>query len=99
MRRGTLKASPLHGQIAAISVGIIGGTPMLDLDYVEDSGAETDMNVVMKDGGAFVEVQGTAEGHAFRRHELDALLDLAAGGIQQLFDKQLEALQASVDRP
>lgn len=99
VRRGTLKASPLHGQIAAISVGIIGGTPMLDLDYVEDSGAETDMNVVMKDGGAFVEVQGTAEGHAFRRHELDALLDLAAGGIQQLFDKQLEALQASVDRP
>ena len=94
VRRGTLKASPLHGQIAAISVGIIGGTPMLDLDYVEDSGAETDMNVVMKDGGAFVEVQGTAEGHAFRRHELDALLDLAAGGIQQLFDKQLEALQA-----
>ncbi len=94
VRRGTLKASPLHGQIAAVSVGIIGGTPMLDLDYVEDSGAETDMNVVMKDGGAFVEVQGTAEGHAFRRHELDALLDLAAGGIQQLFDKQLEALQA-----
>ena len=99
VRRGTLKASPLHGQIAAISVGIIGGTPMLDLDYVEDSGAETDMNVVMKDGGAFVEVQGTAEGHAFRRHELDALLDLAAGGIQQLFDKQLEALQVRVDRP
>jgi ribonuclease PH len=93
VRRGTLKSSPLHGQIAAVSVGIIGGTPMLDLDYVEDSGAETDMNVVMKDGGAFVEVQGTAEGHAFRRHELDSLLDLAAGGIQQLFAKQLEALQ------
>jgi ribonuclease PH len=92
-KRGALKASPLHGQIAAISVGIVRGTPVLDLDYIEDSQAETDMNVVMKDGGAFVEVQGTAEGHAFRRHELDALLDLAAGGIGRLFELQREALR------
>ncbi len=94
VRRGVLAASPLHGQVAAVSVGIVGGTPVLDLDYAEDSQAETDMNVVMKDGGAFVEVQGTAEGHAFRRHELDALLNLASGGIQHLFALQLEALQS-----
>ncbi len=94
VRRGTLAASPLHGQVAAVSVGIVGGTPVLDLDYAEDSAAETDMNVVMKQGGAFVEVQGTAEGHAFRRHELDALLDLAARGIERLFVLQSEALQS-----
>src|ERR1700684_839224 len=75
--RGALTRNPLHGQIAAISVGVFNGTPVLDLDYAEDSQAETDMNVVMNSGGAFVEIQGTAEGHAFRRHELDALLDLA----------------------
>jgi ribonuclease PH len=92
-KRGVLQASPLHGQVAAVSVGIVRGMPVLDLDYLEDSQAETDMNVVMKDGGAFVEVQGTAEGHAFRRHELDALLDLAAGGISRLFELQREALQ------
>ena len=91
-RRG-LPASPLHGQVAAVSVGIYDGMPVLDLDYAEDSSAETDMNVVMKDGGAFVEVQGTAEGHAFRRHELDALLDLAASGIGQLLALQRQALQ------
>jgi ribonuclease PH len=91
-RRGTTAKSLLHGQIAAVSVGIVGGAPVLDLDYAEDSEAETDMNVVMNDGGAFVEVQGTAEGHAFRRHELDALLDLAAGGLGRLFALQAEAL-------
>lgn len=90
--RGALSSSPLHGQVAAISVGICGGTPVLDLDYVEDSQAETDMNVVMKDGGTFVEVQGTAEGHAFRRDELDALLDLASSGIKQLHALQRAAL-------
>jgi ribonuclease PH len=90
--RRALAASPLHGQVAAVSVGICRGAPVLDLDYVEDSSAETDMNVVMKDGGAFVEVQGTAEGHAFRRNELDALLDLAAGGIGRLLAMQREAL-------
>jgi ribonuclease PH len=67
---------------------------VLDLDYAEDSSAETDMNVVMNNGGGFVEVQGTAEGHAFRRHELDQLLDLAANACQQLFALQLESLQA-----
>ena len=91
VRRRAMAASPLHGQVAAVSVGIFDGTPVLDLDYAEDSSAETDMNVVMKDGGAFVEVQGTAEGHAFRRHELDALLDLAASGIGQLLALQRQA--------
>jgi len=92
MGRRLLSANPLHGQIAAISVGIVAGTPVLDLDYLEDSQAETDMNVVMNNGGAYVEIQGTAEGHAFRRHELDALLDLAAGGIGRLFALQSQAL-------
>jgi ribonuclease PH len=90
--RGTLARSPLHGQVAAVSVGICRGAAVLDLDYGEDSQAETDMNVVMNDGGGFVEVQGTAEGHAFRRQELDALLDLAAGGIARLHALQREAL-------
>jgi ribonuclease PH len=90
--RRTIQATPLHGQVAAVSVGIVGGSPVLDLDYAEDSTAETDMNVVMNDGGGFVEVQGTAEGHAFRRHELDALLDLAASGITRLFALQAQAL-------
>jgi ribonuclease PH len=93
--RKAIPASPLHGQIAAISVGIFGGIPVLDLDYAEDSNAETDMNVVMNNGGAFVEIQGTAEGHAFRRHELDALLNLAASGIGRLFALQAQALQSA----
>jgi ribonuclease PH len=90
--RRQMGASPLHGQVAAISVGIVGGIPMLDLDYSEDSEAETDMNVVMNNGGAFIEVQGTAEGHAFRRHELDALLNLAVTGIAELCALQAQAL-------
>jgi ribonuclease PH len=93
--RKAIAASPLHGQIAAISVGIFGGVPVLDLDYAEDSNAETDMNVVMNNGGGFVEIQGTAEGHAFRRHELDALLNLAASGIGRLFALQAQALQSA----
>src|SRR6266705_1667362 len=80
-------------QIVAISVGIFAGAPVLDLDYAEDSNAETDMNVVMNNGGGFVEIQGTAEGHAFRRHELDALLNLAASGIGRLFALQSQALK------
>jgi ribonuclease PH len=88
MQRKLLKVSPLHGQIAAVSVGIFAGQPVLDLDYAEDSEAETDMNVVMNDAGGFVEVQGTAEGHAFRRGELDKLLDLAEQGISTLFQQQ-----------
>lgn len=92
IRKRVLRDSPLHGQVAAVSVGIWSGVPVLDLDYKEDSDAETDMNVVMNNGGGFIEVQGTAEGHAFRREELDALLNLAADGIGQLLAKQLEAL-------
>jgi ribonuclease PH len=91
--RGLIDASPLHGQVAAVSVGIVGGVAVLDLDYAEDSQAETDMNVVMNNGGAFIEVQGTAEGHAFRRHELDAMLNLAAAGIAELFVLQAQALR------
>ncbi len=91
-RRRQLAASPLHGQVAAVSVGIVRGAPVIDLDYSEDSEAETDMNVVMNNGGAFIEVQGTAEGHALRRHELDALLNLAASGIGELCALQAQAL-------
>jgi ribonuclease PH len=84
--------NPLHGQVAAVSVGIVDGRPVLDLDYAEDSTAETDMNVVMNSGGGFIEVQGTAEGHAMRRDEVDALLDLATRGTARLFELQREAL-------
>jgi ribonuclease PH len=87
-----LKVNPIHGQIASVSVGIYKGVPVLDLDYLEDCDAETDMNVVMNDAGAFVEVQGTAEGHAFRRDELDAMLALASHGIQSLLAHQRQAL-------
>jgi ribonuclease PH len=92
VRRRGIGSSPLHGQVAAVSVGIVNGVPVVDLDYVEDSSAETDMNVVMNNGGGFIEVQGTAEGHAFRRHELDELLNLAAASCQRLFAAQAEAL-------
>jgi ribonuclease PH len=95
MARRAIPVSPLHGQVAAISVGIFSGVPVLDLDYAEDSNAETDMNIVMNNGGGFVEVQGTAEGHAFRRHELDALLNLAASGIGRLFALQAQAMQST----
>src|SRR5688572_5934449 len=88
-----LAAGSLHGQVAAISVGIVNGVAVLDLEYSEDVDAETDMNVVMNSGGGFIEVQGTAEGHAFRREELDAMLNLAASGIAQLFSLQLQARQ------
>lgn len=92
--RGTLDQSPVHGQVAAVSVGIYKGRPVLDLDYAEDSAAETDMNVVMNDAGAFIEIQGTAEGHAFRRNELDALLDLAAQGVNSIMEVQTSSLAA-----
>jgi ribonuclease PH len=90
--RGNLKTDPIHGQVAAISVGIVGGTPMLDLDYGEDSEAETDMNVVMNEARGYIEVQGTAEGHAYTRAELDRLLDLAAAGVDTLLEAQNAAL-------
>ena len=92
-RRRAIASSPLHGQVAAVSVGIVAGRSVVDLDYAEDSSAETDMNVVMNNGGGFIEIQGTAEGHAFRRHELDELLNLAAESCQRLFAAQTEALQ------
>jgi ribonuclease PH len=90
--RDKLKRDPLHGAVAAVSVGVYQSVPVLDLDYAEDSACDTDMNVVMNDGGGFIELQGTAEGHAFRREELDALLGLAQKGITELLAKQREAL-------
>jgi len=78
--------------MAAVSVGIYKSIPVLDLDYPEDSQAETDMNVVMNDGGAFIELQGTAEGHAFRKDELDQMLVLADTGIRSLMEAQSAAL-------
>ncbi|WP_348766537.1 ribonuclease PH [uncultured Salinisphaera sp.] len=91
VKAGKLKSSPIHGQIAAVSVGIYNGMPVLDLDYAEDSQAETDMNVVMNEAGGFVEIQGTAEGHAFARSELDALLGHAEKGIGELIEAQRAA--------
>lgn len=87
-----IKSNPIHGQVASVSVGIFNGISILDLDYQEDSSAETDMNVVMNDAGAFIELQGTAEGHAFRKNELDAMLTLAEQGIQRLMTLQRSAL-------
>ncbi len=89
---GDLKTNPIHGVVAAVSVGIYNNEAVLDLDYPEDSNAETDMNVIMNDGGHFIEVQGTAEGHAFRRDELNQLLDLAEKGIKELITVQQQAL-------
>jgi ribonuclease PH len=86
---------PLHGHIAAISVGVVDGVARLDLAYDEDSKAEVDMNVAMTDGGAFVEVQGTAEGRVFDRAQLDAMLALAESGIARLFEYQRAALAAA----
>jgi len=94
-RRGELKNNPVHGQIAAISVGIYKGTPVLDLDYDEDSQAETDMNVVMNDAGRFVEVQGTAEGHAFDRNEFNLLLELADKGVREILQLQAVAVESA----
>ncbi len=92
---GNLKKNPVHGRIAAVSVGIFEGTPVLDLDYGEDSQAETDMNIVMNDAGRFIEVQGTAEGHAFDRREFDALLALATKGIDEIIEAQLKAIDSA----
>lgn len=90
--RGEITRDPVIGAVAAVSVGIWQGQPVLDLDYREDSGCDTDMNVVMNDGGGFIELQGTAEGHAFRRDELDALLALAEKGVSDLIALQRAAL-------
>ncbi len=90
-----LKRDPLHGQVAAISVGIYRGKPVLDLDYSEDSEAETDMNVVMNEAGRFIELQGTAEGHAFSAQELDSLIGLARTGVGAIVTQQNVALDAA----
>lgn len=92
IHRGRLKQNPLHGQLAAVSVGIYRGIPILDLEYAEDSEAETDMNIVMNDGGAFIEIQGTAEGHAFRHEDMQTMLVLADKGIQEIMQVQKQAL-------
>lgn len=91
---GKLKALPLKQKIAAISVGIFEGHPVLDLDYPEDSKAETDMNVIMTDKGGFIEVQGTAEGEAFQQEEFDAMLTLAKKGINEIFALQMAAIES-----
>jgi ribonuclease PH len=92
VKAGKIARNPIHGQVAAVSVGIFRGHAVIDLDYTEDSEAETDMNVVMNDARGFIEVQGTAEGHALQRSELDALLDLAGTGIERLLAAQAAAL-------
>ena len=93
LKTGEIRDNPIHGQVAAVSVGICDGKPVLDLNYAEDAEAETDMNVVMNEAGSFIELQGTAEGHALLRSELEALLDLAALGVKSLLAKQAEALK------
>jgi ribonuclease PH len=90
----SVKKNPLHGRVAAVSVGIYRGNPVLDLDYDEDSEAETDMNIVMNEAGRFIEIQGTAEGHAFSEEEFAAMIDLAKTGIEHI----IEAQDAALDR-
>ena len=92
LARRDIARSPIFGAVAAVSVGVYRGVPVLDLDYAEDSDCDTDMNLVMNDGGGFIELQGTAEGHAFRREELDALLALGEQGARALFAAQQDAL-------
>jgi ribonuclease PH len=91
-RKKIINTDPLLEMMASVSVGIYQGVPVLDLDYPEDSAADTDMNVIMGESGGFIEVQGTAEGATFARHELDAMLDLASAGILELIEKQKAAL-------
>ena len=97
LRARKIKKNPIHGQVAAVSVGMLGADAVLDLDYAEDSTADTDLNVVMRDGGGLIEVQGTAEGHAFHRNELDRMLDLAQAGIEELMQAQSDALAETGD--
>lgn len=92
-KRARLKKSPLYGQVAAVSVGVFKGVPVLDLDYPEDSEAETDMNIVMNDGGRYIEVQGTAEGHAFTPEELESMLALARKGVAEIIELQSAVLE------
>jgi ribonuclease PH len=92
--QGKIAQSPIKDAVAAISVGIVDGVPLLDLEYTEDSACDTDMNVVMTGAGGFVELQGTAEGVAFTRAEMNSLLDLAEKGIGELLAAQKAALAA-----
>ncbi len=96
LESGQIAATPILGHVAAISVGIVQGTPLLDLEYIEDSACDTDMNVVMTGAGHFVEIQGTAEGAAFSRAEMTALLDLAEKGIGELIAMQQQALASAL---
>ena len=93
LKEKKIKKDPLFGQLASVSVGIYQGEPVLDLDYPEDSNAETDMNVVMNNAGHYIEVQGTAEGHAYTREEMNAMLELAEKGISEIITAQDEALK------
>ncbi len=95
MQKQLVKVNPISDFVAAVSVGVFKGVPVLDLDYIEDSGCDTDMNVVMTGSGGFVEIQGTAEGTPFHRAEMDAMLDLAQSGIAQLVALQRAALNIS----
>lgn len=95
LSKGLITESPLTNTVAAISVGVYKGNPVLDLDYIEDSDCDTDMNVVMTGTGGFVEIQGTAEGEPFDRATMNAMLDLAAGGINELFALQARAVKAN----
>jgi len=95
LSKNLITTNPIHGAIAAVSVGIYQGIPILDLDYQEDSEAETDMNIVMNEAGAYIEIQGTAEGHAFHAHELQAMLNLAKEGIRQLLAAQTRVLNCN----
>ncbi len=95
LKNGKLKRNVIHGHVAAVSVGMLGADAVLDLDYAEDSTADTDLNVVMNDGGGLIEIQGTAEGHAFHRHELDAMLALAEKGSAELVQMQEKALRGA----
>ena len=99
LAKKSIKTNPIHGQVAAVSVGVYRGMPVLDLDYAEDSQAETDMNVVMNESGGFIELQGTAEGHAFRDDELQAMLALARKGIGEIVKAQEEVLGVSFVLP
>ena len=92
LKSGKISRNPIHGHLASVSVGIYNGKAVLDLDYPEDSAAETDMNVVMNEAGQFIELQGTAEGHAFRREELDEMLQLAEKGVREIITLQQRAL-------
>ena len=94
-KKGLLRKDPLHGQVAAVSVGIYRGAPILDLDYAEDSEAETDMNIVMNEAGRFIEVQGTAEGHAFTDDEFASMIALARAGIETILVAQDEAIASA----